>query len=441
MKRRLTILALAALLATTAAADGLERDAERRVYLLGVDHAPIGDDAAGLLAELSLAVDPADRWALTEYVRESGARADGTIPLSADIEYWNPAEDPYNFGLIRIQDIDQSIITLPGMGSQTFVSVSLLWVQVGHDLSTRFSVDKLPELRFSVSEYTVQERVSERPLSDAQRSALRREVFDTAMVNLLRKVDREYRRNLRRSAAELRYVTVTTPVVIERARRDLAELYGNAGGATTDQVTRLLQSFLEDELMERFQDDERFDTIALLPNVEVLDSIRTEWPSFAARVAARSRYSANLEAIGLKPPVVRQVVPLCEVQAAAARSAVPGLEVRSNLTRLAYDAEPFPGVRLHTLTAFAASDIKLPLTAADAMQVSAAPLPPLHGRGDLKLRQSDQVSIEGFLRAQLVPLALLEAAEDLGDALAGRLLVALSELPLPTHPSLMRKCS
>lgn len=441
MRRRLTILALAALLTTTAAADGLERNAERRVYLLGVDHAPIGDAAAGLLAEMSLAADPADRWALTEYVRESGARAQGTIPLSADIEYWNPAEDPYNFGLIRIQDIDHSTITLPGMGSRTFVSVSLLWVQVGHDLSTRFSVDKLPELRFSVSEYTVQERVSEQPLSDAQRSALRREVFDAAMVNLLRKVDREYRRNLRRSAADLRYVTVTTPVVLEHARRDLAELYGDAGAAAADQAIRLLQSFLEDELMERFEGDERFDTIALLPNVEVLDSIRTEWPSFAARVAARSRYSANLEAIGLEPPVMRQVVPLCEVQAAAAQSGVPGLEVRSNLIGLSYGAHPLPGVRLHTLTAFAASDIKLPLRAGEAIQVSTAPLPPLRGRGDLEFGQSDQVSVEDFLRSQLVPLALLEAAEDLGDELAGRLLVALSELPLPTHPSLMRKCS
>ena len=413
------------------------------VYLLGVDiqHAGVGIDR--LRRSFSLSND--DRWALSDYVHSIAQQMPTTLSLASSIENWNPAEDPYNFGAVSVQGIDHNTVSWVDGQSRTYVSVNVAWIHVGHDLGTRFAKTKTPEIRFAVSEFSIAPFESRQPPTSAALDVYYKKAFDSAIKKLLHKVTQRYQRQVKRDMSEIRYVQVSVPIVLESAHNDLLTHYTHANvDQLLEKVPRWMASFLEDELMKRFQYDDRFNHIMLLPNLALANYIRSEWPVFSARVKSQSLYSANLDAIGFTYPQLLKLKPHCQKKKMLESDRwVTGYEVRSNLVSFQTASEFLsPGKDLVTQASFIAADVKLPLTKQTSLQAYNldTPLPAIEGRYVWSSEKSKDIPLNDVLGPHLVPANLANVIDVLSDELAERLLSSTNSFPPLSHPSMKRLC-
>ena len=430
------VLAVCTVLAGSVAiaATGSEGD----VYFLGVDHAPAGAQGANLARLYGVAAD--GRWALSDVARrisrEAGARG---IGLDAPIDRWNPASDPYNFGVITVRGAFHRTLTWPGLASRTHVTIDLGWLQIGHETRTRMQSEKLPELRFTVSAYEIREFTNASPPDAATLEALYRDTFEQALRVLLQRARQGQERDLRRSAADIRYLQVKTPQLLPETERALAQFDSADEGRAAEQVREALSAHVEQRLLELFAANRDMDSFVLLPGERALQYLEADWSAFAERVAALSTYNASREALGFHPPRLLRVVPFCiaegenQVHAVELRSAIPNLRLLSD--------EIDEHIDQASVSVLLAADTKLTLsTAAETRLPEKGALP--SAKYDTKpVDKPRRYSAAEFLGLYNVQRAADAALIQLVAALAPRLRNLLDTQPLSHVSHQQRFCS
>ncbi|MGD9157487.1 MAG: hypothetical protein PVG39_03695 [Desulfobacteraceae bacterium] len=424
--------------------DGAGRDQNKSIYFLGMDT----EGAPAAAERLQRVFSPGDnsRWALTEHVRELAKLHSGQIMnLSASIDNWNPEEDPYNFGAAILLSIDTTSLSSPTNETSTWVVIDLLWIHIGHDIRTRFARQKMPEIRFTASKSHMVEFSSKTIPAQAQLDRYLQLAFDEAVVQLLKKASSEYNRQVNRSIADVRYVSIAKPSLSETTLKTIEQhLQFDDSNKLPERIQVWLSSFIEDELMKRFQNDSRYDSVVLLPNPDVLEFVRSEWPVFAARVSAQSSYSANLADIGFDTPRLLKVAPLCETGGEGKSiEGVPGLEVRSSLAGLRLQQQPQSGnkyISVLSVDAVLAAAVKLPLTGEKSIQTTSVDPPILTGRFSYNEQVPVMLHKEDWLGWVWLPPVLANVVNNIADSVTERLLVSIQDTPHLSHPSLKRYC-
>jgi hypothetical protein len=415
---------------------------ENSVYFLGIDHAPAGAQGTNLARVMGASVD--DRWALTDTAREIARElGSGGISLDGAIDRWDPRNDPYNFGVISVRGAFHSTLTWPGLSTRTEVVMDLGWVQIGHDTRTRMQQEKLPELRFTVSVYEVKRLTSPGPLSPVDLDDFYRRSFRAAVGELLKHALQAQRRELNRSAGNIRYLQVAMPVLGPEAQRGLAELSRPGETLAPGHLREAMHAHLEQRLLDKFASDHHFDDYVLLPGERTIQYLEAVWSSFADRVAALSTYNGAREALGQRTPQLLRAVPFCsrpdenEVHALEVRSIVTSLRVRT----LPGDAY----VEGATLDAHLAADVKLPLQAGrDVRMLEDNKLAAgsfMAEKADKVLPKPTPIASGEFLGPYSASMAVDAATYPLVNELAAMLRRLLQTPPL-SHPSYQsRFCS
>jgi hypothetical protein len=401
------------------------------VYFMGVDHAPAGTQGAHLAS--LYAAEGGDRWALTDVARRVSRDYGGRgIGLEAPIDRWNPANDPYNFGVITLRGAFHRTLTWPGLASRTAVTVDLGWLQIGHETRTRMQTGKLPELRASVSAYRIHEYTSPSPPDPPTLERLYRETFEEALRVLLQRARSAQERDLRRSAADIRYLQVTPPGLLAHVESTLASFDATEGVAAATQVRESLNGHIEHRLLELLAQHRDLDAFVLLPGERVLQYLETEWGVFAERVAALSAYNASREALGFRPPRLLRVVPLC---LAPGEDQVHAVELRVTAPNLRVLHQRLDDYLDHAwISVLLAADTRLALTdTLDERMPDGAAL--ASGRYDTQpVEKPRRFGAGEFLGLYNVQRAADAAAARLIETLAPRLQELLTLPPL-SHPS------
>lgn len=404
------------------------------VYFLGVDHAPAGAQGAHL-AKLYSGRD--DRWALTEVARrvsrDSGSRG---IGLEAPIDRWNPKNDPYNFGVITLRGAFHRTLTWPGLASRTAVTVDLGWLQIGHETRTRMQTGKLPELRSSVSAYLVIEYTSPSPPDPETLDRLYRDTFEGALRTLLERALTAQERELRRSAADIRYIRVTPPRFLDHVDRALAPFGTDGGADAATQVRETLFGQLEHRLLDVLSEHRELDAFVLLPGERVLQYLESEWAVFVERVAALSSYNAAREALGFRPPRLLRVAPFCR---APGEDQVHAVELLVTLANLRVLTDPIDEYVDHArISVLLTADTRLALSESGDMRLPEDAVI-ASARFDTKpVKKPRQFAAGEFLGLYNVQRAADAVTAELVEPMTVRLRDLLETHPL-SHPSYQQR--
>jgi hypothetical protein len=436
-------IALAAVAGAAAAQSGEPAPAHGEVYFLGADHLPSG--AAGRELVARLGGDPADRWALTDRVKEIAARAaiDGIV-LDSRLDRWDPVGDPYNFGVVTLRGASHDVRVWQESSSITYVAVDLTWTQIGNDERTRMQEQKIPEVRYSVSRYYVLRFESAKPPTPEELDSRYSEAFGKAVESLLTRVAKRGMRDIDRAVEDIRYVSVEMPAVLQPAIDNLNEYF--APSQTAAMVERLKlagAAYIEDRLLEVFGTDDRFDNVVLLPNEGVQRYLRSEWAAFARRIEALSGMNANLQAIGAVTPQMIARVPLQQDRGPAE---VYGLEVRTNLVEIPILVVPeHEYVDRVGVTVSLVADIKLRLTDTSSRHVECGAFPeilkyPSKGQTPESFSKPKFLAVADYLGNYGVGGLVSDAFEKFMPEIVYRLGMSLDEAVPFSHPKYKESC-
>lgn len=419
-----------------------EQESPTGVYFLGTTHK--GISASGASTIHSFGVDSDDPWALTDYSRALISSMDSKVAdVAVGIPSQSLTEDPYNFGFIEIKELNHHVSSWGASANnissfKVYTTINLSWVHVGHDMRTRFASQKIPEVRFVVSEFLVNSRSVGQQPEEQKLAEYIKEDFDNAVRNLMVKVAEQHTRMVSRRITDVIYISVALPAVSSRTQAAIREHYGHLDETLFIETLRdSFAVFLEDELMEVFQSNSDYDPFVLLPNPEFADAVLQEWPIFAQRVAAASLYNGILRDI----PQLLKVSPVCGLTRQRGVE-VPGFEVRSSLAGLRVDRYPQnPRVDLYIQDVHVAGDVRLELTPQEALQPFNEARDPVLQSFSWEGSKSERTPESEFLAPHIIPMQIANAIELFATDIAERLLQAKTDIPNPTSPSfLMENC-
>ena len=416
-------------------------------YLLGVDAENAGPELTRL--ERSLGKSGGDRWFLTEYVRDYvNNNSEFNVSLNAAMDLWNPKEDRYNFSAVAVQDISVTTSSFEISGDftyDTYVMVNLLWIYVGNDNGNHHSVRKIPELRFAVSRFAVRRFVnSAKPSSDALDNYVK-STFDSALQELFEDVSIRGLRDVKRRATDIRYVTVATPTIRENVKQLVLQNF-EGGERLVNRMPHIVSESLEHELYKQLVSSDDMDDVIVLPNLEMLSTIRAQWPIFAQRIISASPYSAALSSIGIRSPKLLEVAPLCSMVTSKKNSPydqVTGLELRSALLKIGLDSAALdPGVEAVYLSSLLAADIKLPLweDGNKSVHVTKKKQKVISKKQPMDQKKPTAIPMQQWLGDELIVDLLGQNIRAIVPEVFSRLRQSIEDTPSLVSPSVRRKC-
>lgn len=402
------------------------------IYLLGLDTSESGQMGKRLLR--SIEPNSADSWALTAYARDfANSQSLENIALSNVIQQWDPETDPFNFAAISVRDVFWSQSTWETGDTKVYVTINMLWMNVGHEIGTRYADEKVPELRSAISEFSVLSFSESVPPSEQRLNDMLKESFDRALSDLLSKVDLAQGRQAQRSLTDSYYVTVTPALLSDSVAETLRNFFSEAD--LKKQLPKLLSTQIESSLISEISSDSSLDSVVLLPNPETLELVSKEWPKFAARANSLGIFASPLAD---KTSLLR-IKPICEASNSGWRE-VEGVEVRSAIMAINHSFTEFkPGIEIFEISTLVASNLKLPLNANKSEHLSV-------DRSNLSERYSQSSQVPAaikrtfFFSPDVISDQLTNVANQLAKPLVTRLKEVLHSYPRLNHPTLLEKC-